>query len=397
MAPRGITINLSHLSLLNIRNYERLDINLQPGMALVQGRNGHGKSNLLEALYLLAIAKSQRASTDRELIRKESIGKEFFSQVAAVVQRDGGPIRVQVDFKNIASEGEHGDDGDRLNVQKYVRVNGVPRRASDLVGEVNAVMFSAQDLDLAYGPPSVRRRYMDILISQSDRGYLRTLRRFLQVLAQRNHLLRDIRSRRSNPSELEFWDDELIKSGSVVIARRREALQALSDVTARANVDLTDDGERLELIYYPSVETDDATTVEGIGEAMRESIARVRQMELDRGFSLRGPHRDDFRLLLDGMDVSSYASRGQARTAILALKLAESAFLHDARRQRPILLLDDVLSELDGRRRRLVLENVSQYEQVFITTADAGLIEPEFLEKMARYAVDRGRLERVNG
>ena len=105
MAPRGITINLSHLSLLNIRNYERLDIDLQPGMALVQGRNGHGKSNLLEALYLLAIAKSQRASTDRELIRKESIGKEFFSQVAAVVQRDGGPIRVQVDFKNIASEG----------------------------------------------------------------------------------------------------------------------------------------------------------------------------------------------------------------------------------------------------------------------------------------------------
>ena len=366
-------------------------------MALVQGRNGHGKSNLLEALYLLAIAKSQRAATERELIRKESIGKEFFSQVAAVVQRDGGPVRVQVDFKNVASEGEHGDDEDRLNVQKYVRVNGVPRRASDLVGEVNAVMFSAQDLDLAYGPPSVRRRYMDILISQSDRGYLRAVRRFLQVLTQRNHLLKGIRSRRSSQRELEFWDDELIKSGSVVIAHRREALRVLSETTARANADLTDDGELLALVYRPSVETDDEGTVEGIGEAMRESMAQVRKLEIDRGFSLRGPHRDDFRLLINGMDASSYASRGQARTAILALKLAESAFLHDVRRQRPILLLDDVLSELDARRRRLILENVSQYEQVFITTADAGLIEPEFLEKMTRYAVDRGRLDQVDG
>lgn len=374
-----------------------MDIDLEPGMALVQGRNGHGKSNLLEALYMLAIAKSQRATTERELIRKESIGKEFFSQVAAVVQRDGGPVRVQVDFKNVASEGEHGADEDRLNVQKYVRVNGVPRRAADLVGEVNAVMFSAQDLDLAYGSPSVRRRYMDILISQSDRSYLRAVRRFLQVLAQRNHLLKDIRSRRSSQSELEFWDDELIKSGSIVIAQRREALRVLSEATARANADLTDDGERLALVYRPSVETDDEATVQGIGEAMRESMARVRQMEVDRGFSLLGPHRDDFRLLINGMDASSYASRGQARTAILALKLAESAFLHNVRRQRPILLLDDVLSELDDRRRRLILENVSQYEQVFITTAEVDLIEPEFLEKMTRYAVDRGRLERVDG
>lgn len=374
-----------------------MDIDLEPGMALVQGKNGHGKSNLLEALYMLAIAKSQRATTERELIRKESIGKEFFSQVAAVVQRDGGPVRVQVDFKNVASEGEHVADEDRLNVQKYVRVNGVPRRASDLVGEVNAVMFSAQDLDLAYGSPSVRRRYMDILISQSDRSYLRAVRRFLQVLAQRNHLLKGIRSRRSSQSELEFWDDELIKSGSIVIAQRREALSVLSGATARANADLTDDGERLALVYRPSVETDDEATVQGIGEAMRESMARVRQQEVDRGFSLHGPHRDDFRLLINGMDASSYASRGQARTAILALKLAESAFLHDVRQQRPILLLDDVLSELDDRRRRLILENVSQYEQVFITTAEVDLIEPEFLEKMTRYVVDRGRLERVDG
>ncbi len=366
-------------------------------MALVQGKNGHGKSNLLEALYMLAIAKSQRATTERELIRKESIGKEFFSQVAAVVQRDGGPVRVQVDFKNVASESEHDADEGRLNVQKYVRVNGVPRRASDLVGEVNAVMFSAQDLDLAYGSPSVRRRYMDILISQSDCSYLRAVRRFLQVLAQRNHLLKGIRSRRSIQSELEFWDDELIKSGSIVIAQRREALRVLSEATARANADLTDDGERLALVYRPSVETDEEATVQGIGEAMRESMARVRQLEIDRGFSLHGPHRDDFRLLINGMDASSYASRGQARTAILALKLAESAFLHDVRRQRPILLLDDVLSELDDRRRRLILENVSQYEQVFITTAEVDLIEPEFIEKMTRYVVDRGRLERVDG
>jgi DNA replication and repair protein RecF len=361
-------------------------------MVLVQGNNGHGKSNLLEALYLLVIAKSQRVSTERELVRQQSIGEEFFSQVAAVVQRRGGPVRVQVDFKNTVTQTPSDDNEGRVNVQKYVRVNGVPRRASDLVGEMNAVMFSAQDLDLVYGSPGVRRRYMDILISQVNREYLRAIQRYQRVVTQRNHLLKNIRERRSKPSELEFWDDELVESGSVVMARRLETLRTLSEVASPINLELTDDAERLQLVYLPSVELDSQNTADEIGDSIQKSLADVRTREIAQGFSVRGPHRDDFQLLLDGMDLGLYASRGQARTAILALKLAEAAYLRNVRQQEPILLLDDVLSELDASRRRMVLERASHYEQIFLTTADVDLIEPEFLSKMTRYVVERGRL-----
>ncbi|MCY4527895.1 MAG: DNA replication/repair protein RecF [Chloroflexi bacterium] len=387
---------LSQLSLLNVRNYERLQVELGPGVVLVQGNNGHGKSNLLEALYLLVIAKSQRASTERELVRRESVGVEFFSQVAAVVQREDGPVRVQVDFKNTVSESSGDDANNRLNVQKYVRVNGIPRRASELVGEINAVMFSAQDLDMVYGSPGLRRRYMDILISQVDREYLRAVQRYQRVVVQRNHLLKGIKAGRSRPSDLEFWDGELVKSGGAVVARRREALEALSKGASRTHATLTDDDDILELAYRPSFTIDGRHTPEDIGEAMREALAKVHSREIAQGFSVRGPHRDDFQLLLNGMDVGLYASRGQARTAVLALKLAEAEYLRDVRNQQPVLLLDDVLSELDAPRRRLVLERVSNYSQVFITTADVDVIEPKYLSNMKRFVVDRGQLERVN-
>ena len=365
-------------------------------MVLVQGNNGHGKSNLLEALYLLVIAKSQRASTERELIRRESVGVEFFSQVAAIAQREDGTVRVQVDFKNTVDESPGVEGESRLNVQKYVRVNGIPRRASDLVGEINAVMFSAQDLDMVYGSPGLRRRYMDILISQVDREYLRAVQRYQRVVTQRNHLLKGIKSGHSRPGDLEFWDGELVKSGSIVVARRREALDALSGEAAETHSTLTDDGDLLKLVYIPSFDIGTENTVESIGEALRDALATVRSREIAQGFSVRGPHRDDFQLVLDGMDVGLYASRGQARTAVLALKLAEAEYLRRVRGQQPILLLDDVLSELDSPRRRLVMERVSRYSQVFITTADVNDIEPGYLVKMARFVVNRGRLERVN-
>ena len=365
-------------------------------MVLVRGNNGQGKSNLLEALYLLVIAKSQRASTERELIRHESVGVEFFSQVGAVVQREDGPVRVQVDFKNIVNESPGIDGEARLNVQKYVRVNGLPRRASELVGEINAVMFSAQDLEIVYGSPGLRRRYMDILISQVDRDYLRAVQRYQRVVSQRNHLLKGIKSGHSRPGDLEFWDGELVKSGGVVVARRREALDALCNEAARTHSTLTDNGDPLGMVYLPSFDIGERYDVESIGEALRDALAAVRSREIAQGFSVRGPHRDDFQLVLDGMDVGLYASRGQARTAVLALKLAEAEYLRGVRGQQPILLLDDVLSELDAPRRRLMMERASHYSQVFITTADVNDIEPEYLARMTQFVVNQGRLERVD-
>ena len=374
-------------------------------MVLVEGENGQGKSNLLEAIYLLAIAKSARATADREMVRWQAGDEETYSRVAATIQQDGEPLRVQIDFKGIPSanvesgEAEHSqtqrNGSESRQVQKYIRINGVPRRASDLVGRVNAVMFTANDLELVYGTPSVRRRYLDILISQVDRAYLKALQRYQRVVYQRNHLLKRVRERSSHTDELEFWDGELVTEGKYIIAHRLHAIQKLSELACSIHEELTGNGEMLALEYRPSVDIGSDETEEAIAEDFRREIAARRQKEIAQGVTIIGPHRDDFQLLIDGMDAGMYASRGQSRTAVLAMKLAEVRYMMTQRRQEPILLLDDVLSELDAARRAHVLDRISEYQQCFITTADVNSIEERFLSRMSRFVVRRGRIEPV--
>ncbi len=365
---------------------------------------------------MLAIAKSPRASTDREVVRFQPSGGDTYSRVAADVQRGEESARLQIDFRSVPTSPE-GDDEEKaghegLSVQKYIRVNGVPRRASALVGQMNAVMFSADDMELVYGPPTVRRRYLDILISQLDHAYLRALQRYQRVLTQRNSLLRLIKDGRSRPDELGFWDDQLVGEGAHVMLQRRLTIRRLTELAEQVHGELTGNGEALSLVYSPNVaigedESFDKLTTsgsdrlttsgkEGIASAFREAIASRRPREAAQGVTVSGPHRDDVRVLIDGMDAATYASRGQSRTAVLAMKLAEAEYLKTQRRQEPILLLDDVLSELDAARRAHVLERVSRYQQCFITTADVGVIEERFLSRMTRYVVRRGALEAVS-
>ena len=372
-------------------------------MVLFHGSNGQGKSNLVEALYLLAIAKSLRASSDRELVRWQSGAGESYAQVSAAAQRSTGPLRVQVDLKGAAAEGdaEAGTGEERAapvpSVQKYVRVNGAPRRASDLVGEINAVMFSPHDLELVLGPPSLRRRYLDILISQLDRHYLRTMQRYQRVIVQRNHLLKSVRGGRSQPDELAFWDDELVETGKYIMARRARTVRDLSDKAGPIHDELSGNGESLELAYRPSVETEAGDSEEEMARSLRDALAERRPRELAQGHTVSGPHRDDITVRLDGMEAGPYASRGQCRTAVLAMKLAEAGSLRDERGQEPILLLDDLLSELDSERRAYVLGRVGRYQQSFITTADTDIIEDRFLSRMARYEVRGGRVTPLPG
>ena len=256
-----------------------------------------------------------------------------------------------------------GDDAENvgllggISVQKYIRVNGVPRRASALVGQLNAVMFSAEDMELVYGPPSVRRRYMDILISQLDRQYLRTLQRYQRVVTQRNSLLKAIREGRSNERELAFWDDRLVSEGEYIIDQRRACIQRLSELAAPIQQGLSGYGEAMEITYRPNVALGSCANTGSVAESMHRSLRDKRGRELAQGVTVTGPHRDDLRILLNGMDAGPYASRGQTRTVVLAMKLAEAAYLKAHRGQEPILLLDDVLSELDPGRREHVLES----------------------------------------
>ena len=375
-------------------------------MVLFEGENGQGKSNLLEAIYILAIAKSPRASADRELVRWQSDHTETHTQVSAVVQRESEQTRVQIDLMSSPAtsrqatgapvEESPGPGTQPTPAQKHIRVNGVPRRASALVGVVNAVMFSAADLELVNGPPGMRRRYLDILISQLDQRYLKSLQKYQRVVYQRNHLLRRVREGSSRQDELGYWDDELVAEGKYIMARRLLTVRSLSELGGPIHRALTGDGEALEMVYRPSAISSSDPSESEMASGLRQAVEFHRQREIAQGVTLAGPHRDDLQLLIDVMDAGAYASRGQARTVVLAMKLAEAQYVMDQRGQEPILLLDDVLSELDVSRRAHVLERARRYQQCFITTADARSIEEVHLSRMSRYRVRRGKVERID-
>ena len=358
-------------------------------MTLFQGENGAGKSNLLEAMYMLAVARSPRASSDRELILRSDGEGEFYTQVAANVERTEDSVNLRINFRTTNTP-DSTNGSPALSVQKYFRVNGAPRRASALIGNLNAMMFSAEDMDIVYGAPSIRRRYMNILISQTDREYLGAIQRYDRVVRQRNHLLRQIRDGAARVGELAFWDDELVKEGSRIVAQRLAAVTMLSEGASPTYVDLSGGNERLAVSYRPSVALPDHLTDEGIAEALMTKLAERRRQEIVRGMTVTGPHRDDLALTLNGMEAAAFASRGQTRTAILALKLAEAAYLREMRQQEPVILLDDVLSELDPARREQVLEHAAQYHQTLITTADPDPIAAQLPPGTARFAVRGG-------
>lgn len=371
-------------------------------MILLEGANGQGKSNLLEAAYLLAIAKSNRASMDREMVRSEArIGPQPHAQILAHLTLADGDVRLQVDFSPSGNSGNPHSEAETATSEaavfhKSFRVNGVGRRASSVVGVLNAVMFGAEDLELVYGTPSIRRRYLDILISQLDDRYLRSLQRYHKILAQRNHLLKRIRHRSASPDELQFWDVELIAEASFIIEQRANTLASLNDIVAPLHSELAGVDDMLELVYRPSIDIPQEVTVDVAAEILTEGLADERSREIAQGFTILGPHRDDVEPQIAGMQASAYASRGQVRTVVLAMKLAEAEHLKRRRGQEPVLLLDDVLSELDSGRRNLVLDKAATYQQCFITTAEPDIIRPERLSQMHRFDVKLGSVKAIS-
>ena len=382
------------MELTNFRNYKGLQLDLPPGMVLLYGGNGQGKTNILESIYLLAVVKSPRASSDRDLVRREALERGEHSQVSAIVQRDGVPLRVIIGLQRatVADAPAPAGATEPLGgaIQKQVRVNGAPRRVSDLVGEVNAVLFTAQDMGIVLGPPSSRRRYVDILISQVDNRYLRLLQKYQQVMSQRNQLLKAVRDGRSQPGELEFWDGELVEAGAYIMQRRAGTVSAVAALAAPLHEELSGGGEELRIVYSPSVGGD--ADERDLGDAMRNALERSRPREIAQGFTVVGPHRDDLLMLLDGLDVGSTASRGQCRTLVLALKLAEASFLRDERGQEPVLLLDDILSELDASRRARVLDRAGLYQQCFLTAATLESVDRLHIDRMSKFNVAAGKV-----
>ncbi len=401
---------LQYLSLKNFRNYWRLELPLSPGVTVVQGANAQGKTNLLEAILFLATSKSLRAQNDREVVHWLAFEREPipFAEVAGEVRPDGHVNHIRL---VLTQQGGRGDRGFR----KVVTINGVRKRVLDLLGLLPVVVFMPEDLLLVSGSPSVRRRYLNLLLCQIDREYCRHLDAYNKVVVRRNAQLRHLQEKRGDEALLAYWDEALVTHGAYLM-HKRQAILARLDVLAREHhAALAPHQGRLRVAYRPSLDLSEKETgvpaaqlalswpeepvayhpqpvwpVERLQKRFAALLARHRREELAAGMTLIGPHRDDLVFLLDGRNVRVYGSRGQQRTIALALKLAEVQVVHEALGTSPILLLDDVLSELDPERRQRVLSLVLNVPQAILTTTDWSDFTSDFLQQVHCLHVEAG-------
>jgi len=391
-------MRLTHLQLANFRNYARLELDLPPGSLLFVGENAQGKTNLLEAVYLLATTRSLRAGSDVELIRR-AVQQDALpaARVVGNARRASGPLQVEVAIG--ARAGTAGSSG-AMHAAKRLRVNGVPHRATGVVGNILAVLFTSLDIELITGPPSTRRRYLDITLSQIDSGYLRALQRYTRVIQQRNSLLRAISEGRAAQEQLTVWDEELVQHGARIVTTRAAAVADLNLRAAAVHHRLSDGREQLTIGYAPQLgdpsDSLDLCNEPDVQTHYRLALGRRRRKEIAAGVSLIGPHRDDLSLMLGDAGAGAFGSRGQQRTVALALRLAEAGFLQDRSGEAPVLLLDDILSELDERRRGAVLGTIAGAEQALITTADLDRFSGEFVRQATIYGVSGGEVELIS-
>ena len=397
---------LSHLSLSNFRNFIRLETAISPGTTLLIGANAQGKTSLLEAIYYLTSATSPHTTSDRQLINFLALEEPLaVTRIVAEIRRGQSPQRVEIRLIL-----EQGNATSELRMRKEVLINGVKRRVVDLAGVFNAVLFLPQDLQIVEGSPGERRRYLDSALSQADATYAAWLSDYGKVLGQRNALLKTLQSRSGDPQELTFWDEKLSDLAAKILRARAIALQELETLATPIHAELCGERETLRLNYLPSYNPHDrvdgqldlpleAATdwmslsnrdlQEGIMQALHESRAE----EIGRGMTLIGPNRDDLIILADGIDLRYYGSRGQNRTAMLAMKLAEIEWLNERTGEEPILLLDEVMAELDEQRRQDLANRVVHVQQTILTTTEAGMFQHRFREQATLWQVVEGTLQ----
>ncbi len=408
-----LAVHLTHLSLTNFRNYVRLELGLPLGTVLLHGDNAQGKTNLLEAIYYLATTRSPQALTDRELINWLAEDEPLpFARLVAQVARGDDLNKIEI---TLVKQGLSNRNNVRLT--KEIRVNGVRRRAIDFIGQVNVVLFTPRDIDLVIGSPSLRRRYLDVTLCQIDQRYCRSLQQYNKVLAQRNHLLRELQEGARALDQLEFWDHSLSDYGAYLLMRRLQVVDDLNGLVRDLHRDLTGGDELLRLTYIASVEIEGPLAGRGIqlplgheaqgshppsqhppqqqiATAFRAGLRQRQREEIARGVTVIGPHRDDLRFMINDTDLSVFGSRGQQRTGVLSLKLAEAELMGAETTEQPVLLLDDVMSELDDDRRRYLTQHIGEH-QVIVTTTHLSDFPPDFLSQALLLRVEGGRIERV--
>jgi DNA replication and repair protein RecF len=394
---------LSQLLLVNFRNFRDLRLEPQPGVLLFCGQNGQGKTNLLESVYVIATTRSPRTSVERELLSWRAPEDPDlaavvapFARLEARVRRLEAEVHLELTFEGERASANGTPSG---AVSRSIKVNGLATRATGLVGQLPVVYFSPGDVELAGGSPAGRRQYLNLANSQVSAHHLRALQRYNRVLLQRNQVLRLIREHRQPAVALEPWTEQLIDWGTKILRQRLVMLNEVNQRIASTYRELAGTSETLRVSYRSTVcEPGLEPRLLDLQEQFRHRQAQLSSKEIDQAVSLVGPHRDDFIFVLDDVDLNTYGSRGQQRLAVLALKLAEADWMRTEIGELPVVLLDDVLSELDPQRRAYVLQRVAAPEpgcqrQVWITTTDA---EPtstlDVLAAAQRFVIDAGRV-----
>ena len=356
-------MQITELTLRSYRSYETLHLAFDPGVQIFLGANAQGKTNIIEALYYAAFGRSHRTSSDAELIRVGADG----AHIGLSFRRHDVPGELSFTFARGA--------------RRRITYAGESLRQRDLVGILPMVLFSPEDLFLVKGAPALRRRYLDAELSQASPAYYGELLRYTRILKQRNAVLKDIRERLAAPDDLSPWDAQLARSAAYIVTRRIAAVAQLGALSARVQAVLAA-GEELALAYEiagaggEDFAEDDMT--ESLHVWYNKMLCEGRARDIARAATGVGPHLDDLVLRVGGMSLRSYGSQGQQRTGALALKLAELFYLQENIGEAPILLLDDVMSELDADRRRALLDFIRhEHIQTFITATDAAYFPAE--------------------
>ncbi len=408
-------MRLNHLSLTDFRNFARLDIDVPGGLVLLVGSNAQGKTSLLESVNYLATFVSFQTTNERQLINFISsrdqiavarIKAEFEDAPKNSLKELGTSGKHQVEVRIIQ---EKRNSNNSARMRKEILFDGVKRKVSEVIGSFNAVLFTPQMLRIVEGAPEDRRRYLNIAISQVLPAYAGLLTNYRKILSQRNALLKQLGERGGDEEQLSYWDEHLSSDGSKIIHARIQAIQELEKIAAIIHSNLTRNKEILRLTYNPAFDPLpkyydqisfpfdtplDRTTVslEKIHNNFLLTLAELRREEIKRGVTTIGPHRDELRLLSNGIDLGHFGSRGQNRTAVLALKLAEVDWILEKTGTWPVLLLDEVLAELDPVRRADLLSRVEESEQALLTTTDLDLFDKGFIDKSQVWRIEEGRL-----
>ncbi|HZW67355.1 MAG TPA: DNA replication/repair protein RecF [Pseudogracilibacillus sp.] len=367
---------INELKLKNFRNYEQLDLTFDSNVNVIIGENAQGKTNMLEAIYLLAFTKSYRTNHDRELIKWD----EEFAKINANLQKKNRSIPLELIFHKNG---------------KKAKVNHIEQqKLSEFIGHLNVVMFAPEDLALVKGAPQMRRRFIDMELGQIEPLYLYHLGEYQKILKQRNSHLKQLQKQRHvDRTLLDILTEQLIAHATLVLHKRFQFLQLLREWAVPIHEKISRGLELLRIDYVSTIEVLEDASEETIESSYSREFERIVDNEIYRGTTLIGPHRDDLAFFINEKDVKLYGSQGQQRTTALSLKLAEIDLIYEQINEYPILLLDDVLSELDDYRQSHLLTAIQDKVQTFVSTTSVDGINHETLRQATMYVVTDGEVE----